>query len=76
MMPTAAHRSVIEASRQRFTLRAACRTFAGSAVCDGGLVADLSAMKGIEIDPRNEPVWLIQLQTSFVQDLATSRRPP
>ena len=30
---------------------------AGTAVCDGGLVIDLSRMKGIRVDPTSKTVW-------------------
>lgn len=38
-------------------VRSVGHNIAGSALCDGGLVIDLSRMKGILVDPRGERVW-------------------
>src|SRR5262245_9892166 len=40
----------------RLAIRSGGHNVAGSAVCDDGLVVDLSAMKGIEVDPEARSV--------------------
>jgi len=54
-------RSTLPAKTNSWWLRGRGHNVAGNAVCDGGIVIDLSRMKGIRIDPvrhtaRAEPV--------------------
>jgi len=44
------------------SVRGGGHNFAGKAVCDGGLMIDLSAMKGIEIDPEQVRRIVLSLQ--------------
>ncbi|HET8727099.1 MAG TPA: FAD-binding oxidoreductase [Alphaproteobacteria bacterium] len=39
-------------------VRGAGHNIAGSAVCDGGLMIDLTPMKSVRIDPRNRTAWV------------------
>jgi FAD/FMN-containing dehydrogenase len=39
-------------------IRGGGHNVAGTAVCDGGIVIDLSAMRGVRVDPRGRKAWV------------------
>ena len=57
------------------SVRGGGHNVAGSAVCDGGLVIDLSPMKGIQVDPESQTARARLCQNSVLEQLSQDYPP-